>query len=418
MLKRFLKDKSGAAAMVFSIAAPVFIGGITLAVELGHWHQKKSKLQDMADNSAVAAAQELMLIGEDAKFDLAGRGHAFENGFNFRKGNMQIVSPPTEGKYAGKNAVEVTMVRDQEMYFGQFFGGKSFEQTTKATAIVIDGVPACFLALSPDASSAIGSGGSTEITLNGCAVHANSTSAQAIDIKNFSASCISSAGGITSTTQTLVTECDDFEPYSRTLRDPYADVSVPSTLPPCNTSGGKKINKNLKELYPGRYCNKGVYFGRTIHLKHPGVYYFDGVDLGTNGGHSMIYGRGVTMVFMNGGKFSPSNSGTIDLTAPKESQLSGDEAQFTAMSIFIDPDTSQYDGYISINGNAQSQIEGVIYAPTTNISMHGTGNTASKCTQVVAHTVDFNGNAQFTNEICEEIGARQIGGLTGIALVE
>lgn len=418
MLKRFLKDKSGATALVFAVAMPVFVGGITLAVELGHWHQKKSKLQDMADNSAVAAAQEIMLLGDGAKFDLAGRGHAFENGFNFRKGNMQIVSPPTEGKYAGKNAVEVTMIRDQEMYFAQVFGGKSFEQVTKATAIVLDGVPACFLSLSPDMGPAISSGGSTSITLNGCGVHANSTDPQAIMVKDFKAECISSTGGIVPSNETVLLDCTDYEPYSNTVRDPYADVHVPLNLPPCDTSGGNRVNRNLMELYPGRYCSRDVYFGGTVHFTQPGVYYFDGVNLGTSGGSALIYGRGVTLVFFNGGKFFPSNSGTIDLTAPNTSQVSGDEAQFAAMSIYFDADTSPHGDYISINGNAASQVEGVIYAPTINIKMAGTGNAGSTCTQVVAHSVDFNGNAEFTNDNCESLGARQIGGLSGIALVE
>ena len=109
MLKRFLKDKSGATAMVFALAAPLVIGGIAFAVELGHWKQKKSKLQDIADNSALAAAQEMAVLGDNANYVFAGKGHAYENGFNFNKGTVSVYSPPVTGEYAGKNGVEVVI---------------------------------------------------------------------------------------------------------------------------------------------------------------------------------------------------------------------------------------------------------------------------------------------------------------------
>lgn len=419
MLKRFLNDNSGATALVFAIAMPVFVGGIILAVEMGNWHQNKSQLQEMADITAVAAAQEIMLLGDDGDYEYAGKGHAFENGFNFNTGDVVVTNPPTSGKYAGKtNMVEVELNRLQKMYFAQYFGNKSFDINTRAIAAVVEGVPACILALNPTRSGAIGTGGSADVTLNGCGVHANSNSDYAIQVTDMTASCIGSAGGIQTSNQTQITECDGAEPYSRTLRDPYSDVKVPDTLPACNTSGGNKINKNLKEVYPGRYCNKSVTFGRTIHFKDPGVYYFDGVDLGISSSHSLIYGRGVTIVFMNGGTFNGVTGGTVDLTAPNATQVSGTEANFAGMSIYFDPDTTPSGTHVKINGNSSSQIEGVIYAPTVDLQMNGTGNASSKCTQIIASTIDFRGNASFTNQNCEAIGARQIGGLTGIALVE
>jgi len=419
MLKRFLKEESGATAFVFAIAAPVFIGGITLAVELGHWHQKKSKLQDLADTTVVAAAQEIMLLGDGADFKFAGQGHAYENGFNFNNGNITLINPPAEGKFAGReDMVEVIMNRGQELYFAQFFGNKEFEMQTRATAAIIEGVPACILSLAPTSSNALSSGGSSNVDLFGCGLHANSNSNFAVNLDDVNTACISSAGGIQTSNATVLSECDAPEPFSRVLRDPYANVEIPSPLPGCNNSGGNRINRNLLELYPGRYCNRNVSFGRTIHFTQPGVYYFDGVDLGTNSSHSLIFGRGVSIVFLNGGTLNGVQGGTVDLTAPRENQLSAAEKDFAAVSIFFDPDTSIPDQTLRINGNSESQIEGVIYAPNANVRINGTGNSDSECTQIIANTVDFRGNAEFTNQNCESIGARQIGGLTGVALVE
>ncbi len=414
MLKRFLKNESGATAVAFAIAAPVFIGGITLAVELGHWHQKKSKMQDMADHSAVAAAQEIMLIGEKAKYELAGKGHAFENGFKFSPTNNVVVnSPPIGDKYADRDdMVEVVMKRKQDLYFSQILGGKSFDMETRAIAIVLEGVPACILSLSPTAGPAFSVSGSATIDVAGCSVHTNSNATNSVEIsdkENFTADCLSSAGGIDAGTSYTLTECTRYKEYSRTLKDPYADVSVPSNVSSMPCLKPTKVNKWDKAITPGRYCDT-VSASGAIYLSDPGTYYFDGADLVTKSQYAWVRGRDVTIVFMNGGLFHNANGGLIDVTAPS----TGD---FAGLAFYFDP-VSTPPNYLKINGNQHSTIEGVFYAPTLNLQFNGGGSTSSQCTHIVANTVELTGNATFRNDQCESKGVKQIGGESGVALVE
>ena len=414
MLKRFLKDKSGATAMVFALALPVFIGGIVMAVELGHWSQKKSELQEMADTTAIAAAQEIMLIGESADYKLAGRGHAFENGFAYTKGNVNVSSPPFNAKYADRDdLVEVVVKRRQDMYFAGIYGGKSLDLETRAIAVVLQGGEACILALHPSDPETIQVGGSASVNLKGCRLHANSTGINAIDVTNVTAECLSAGGNIRTTSDTVLA-CPNPLEGARPIKDPYADVKIPDTVSamPCLDSGilggGKKSNTTLPKA--GRYCNM-LTISNDLIFNEPGTYYLDGATLNMKSSTSVIYGDGVSIVFMNGASLYGANGGDIRIRA-------SESGPFMGMAMYFDA-TAQPTGHLKINGNNSSNIEGVIYAPHVAISMNGGANQHSKCTQVIAAKVWFSGNSGFTNDGCETVpGVRKIASDSGVTLVE
>ena len=414
MLKRFLKDEAGATAMIFALAMPVFIGGIVFAVELGHWHQQKSELQDMADTSAIAAAHEIMLLGDSAEYEFAGKGHAFENGFQFGKGNVTVVSPPSNAKYSDrKDLVEVVMDRRQDMYFAQYFGNKSLNIQTRAIAAVLQGGEACILALNPTDSETIQVGGSSSVDVKGCRLHANSTGVNAIDVTNLSAECVSAGGNIRTSSATQL-DCPSPLEGSRPIKDPYSDISIPDSVSsmPCLDSGiqggGKKSNTTLPKA--GRYCNS-LTVSNDLIFNEPGTYYLDGATLNMKSSSSVIYGYGVSIVFMNGASLFGANGGDIRIKASTTGPFAG-------MALYFDK-TAQPSDHLKINGNNSSNIEGVIYAPHVSISMNGGANQHSQCTQVIAAKVWFSGNSGFTNAKCDEIpGVRKIASDSGVTLVE
>lgn len=417
MLKRYLNNEEGSTAAVFALAIPMFIGGIALAVELGHWHQNKSKLQDLADTSAFAAAQEIKILREDAKFEYAGMGHAFENGFDFNNGNVVVTSPPTSGRFAGRaDAVTVDLSQMQDTYFSQYFGNTAFDMTTTATAVVLVGRPICVLATDPTASGAIAMGGNASISMQNCAVHANSSSPTSVTMSNnasMEAECLSSAGGINAF-GSMTMACDDtVQPFSGRAPDPFRNVVVPD-VSSMGCAGPRRQGRNLFLSIPAgqdavRIC-QNVSSSRLIEFEDGGTYYFDGVDLSTNSNNSLIFGRDITIVFMNGGTFSGANAGDINITP----QTSGD---FAGIAMFFDPDSTTQ-SELTINGNSNSLIEGVIYAPSMDIEINGGANVGSRCTLVVGETVDIRGNAGFSNSDCEALGIEPITSLSGVLLVE
>ncbi len=418
MLKRYLKNEEGSTAAVFALAIPMFIGGIALAVELGHWHQNKSKLQELADSTAFAAAQEIKILREDAKYEYAGMGHAYENGFDYNNGDVVVISPPLSGRFAGRDdAVEVELNQLQKTYFSRYFGNKTFDMATRATAIVLEGRPVCVLAINPTAPAAIDMGGNASISMQNCALHSNSSAPNSVLVGNnttIEAECLSSAGGIDAT-GTMTMACDDqTDPFSGRTPDPFRNTVIADDVSslPCSSATRQGQNQFLS-MEPGQNVRRICQNVRTnglIEFLDPGTYYFDGVQLETDGNNSLIFGRDVTLVFLNGGTLMGANAGNINLTP----QTSGD---YAGMAMFFDPETTTQTN-LTINGNANTLIEGVIYAPSMDIQINGGANVSSRCTLVVGNTVDIRGNAGFSNTDCEALGIEPMTSLSGVLLIE
>ncbi len=58
-MRRFARDRRGAAAMIIALSAPALFGAAALAVDLGAVYMQSRRLQGMADAAALAAAHDL-----------------------------------------------------------------------------------------------------------------------------------------------------------------------------------------------------------------------------------------------------------------------------------------------------------------------------------------------------------------------
>jgi Flp pilus assembly protein TadG len=76
---RFLRDRSGAYAVMFGLMAPVFIGALALGSETGLWYSTHEKMQGAADSSAISAA--VGLIGGNTNYTLQAKATAASDGF-------------------------------------------------------------------------------------------------------------------------------------------------------------------------------------------------------------------------------------------------------------------------------------------------------------------------------------------------
>jgi Flp pilus assembly protein TadG len=71
---RFMRDRSGAYAVMFGLMAPVFIGTLALGSETGLWYSTQAKMQGAAESSAISAA--VGLIGGDPNVTLEANATA------------------------------------------------------------------------------------------------------------------------------------------------------------------------------------------------------------------------------------------------------------------------------------------------------------------------------------------------------
>ena len=409
-LKSFKESDKGSVAIIFALALPLFIGAIALAVEVGNWRSQRSHLQVAADMAALAGAHEHQLTDQNSSIKLAAKGEAYENGFNLSGGDIKVFSPPQSGPYAGQPGIEVILTQQEERYFTKFFAKGDVEIQASATALLIEGDPACILTLNNTAAGSISFSGSSSVTLENCAVQANSNSSEAVDLggsSSLEADCVYTAGGIEGESHANLNCPKAVQNHART-RDPYSDFSVPDNVSSMSCEKEKKKGKHDIELSAGRYC-KDVTGNGLVDLVDGGTYYFDGVDLELKSSHAELFGREITLVFMNGGTLRNANGGIIDITADLDGPFAG-------MAIFFDPDSSADVEEIKINGNQDSKIEGVIYAPDQHITFTGGANNNSDCTLVVADTVSFSGNAGFSNTGCEARGIDTPSVASGVAL--
>ena len=413
MLRQYFTDEKGATALVFSLAAPVLIGGVIMAVEVGHWHQKQSSLQTIADNAAIAAAREIKTLKEKANVKTTAEGDAFENGFDFSLGTVTAYSPPVSGDFVGKDGVQIMVEQNQPLYFGKYFIDRQITHKVSATALIIDGIPACVLSLSPDASPGIKISGSANVDITGCSAHSNSYATGAMEMggsASFTADCASAIGTILGEEQMNLTACSGAQANSLPMDDPYADLTVPANVAAMPCQKLQKTGKKSIHLPSGRYC-KTVSYNNAITLDDGGTYIFDASDLTLQSNAASLTGTNVTLIFMNGGLFRNVNGGLINLTA----KTSGD---YAGVLMYVDRDTTPVGTNLTFNGNQNSTMEGVLYFPTVDLKIDGASTTTSECTHVIGYTVEFTGNAKLANTNCEGVGTTEIGGVSGIALFE
>jgi len=420
VINRWRRDETGSTAMVYAIILPVLIGMGALAIDAGHIEQRAARIQSTADMAAIAAALEFQATNDRDKAKLASRGDAYENGYVVEGGSIEVETPITTGPFAGSEGAIVRISQKQDRYLSSIFPSqKELVHVVEATVIAAGGEgPVCVLALNGSETRAIDVTGNTEVDLDACGAHTNSTADGAFRLGGsgeLAAECASAVG-----TVDIANSGDDFEcpkPYENAavVIDPYADVDVdPAVVASLPCEGSVSVKKNKTEtLGPGRYCGNITVNG-TLNLE-PDTYYFDNADVKFNGNSAVLNAappEGVTLVFLNGGEPANWNGGDISIRAQSEGHYAG-------IALYGDPETGNA-GKIKINGNQGLSIEGAIYFPAHDIEFSGGSGFNSACTQIIADTIKFTGNSGLTLTDCAPLGGREIigpGKATGVKLV-
>jgi hypothetical protein len=94
----------------------------------------------------------------------------------------------------------------------------------------------------------------------------------------------------------------------------------------------------------------------------------------------------VTFYLTNGATVKMNGNSDVQVSAPTSGTYSG-------MLFIADRSNSNA---ITINGDNTSSMTGVIYAPDAPVSYIGNFGGANGCTQIVAQTVSWSGNASFS----------------------
>lgn len=423
VLKEFRDNTSGVAAIWATLLLVIVFTLTALAVD-GSWiYYTRSRLQATADASVLAAAANPDTYIDVANTYAESNMPAVDNGdvladVDIENGTWDAVDRIFDPEGTPVDAFRVTTRRATannnplSLFFAQILGDGEIDLSMSATAITYRSeapTTACILTLS-ELDLSLTFTGNPDIIADGCSIMSNSTGDPSIKQTGNSyvvADCVYAVGEIQDK-NIETTGCPEPVPNVPAVSDPYEDINVPDPLPPCRATvpdfgPGTETYINADD---GRFCSS-VDIQGTVFLS-PGVYYFS-EDFDINSG-AYVAGDGVTIVLTS--ETSPStntmfvNGGAeLHLTAP----TTGD---FAGVLFYQDRNiTWPSDPNSTINGNANSELIGAIYFPTSGLTINGTsgsvdGATAG-CLQIIADTLFFAGDATVGSN-CDGTGVRDI----------
>lgn len=420
LVYRFAGEKRGAVAIVMALMIPILVAGLAFGTEVGSWELQRRKLQNAADMAAYAAATQVRSgVSNSSQLKTFARTVAEKGGYEAGDAGIALSTPPAGGAYAGNAAaVQVSLDHSIPRSFTGLFGSGPIEFTVSATALVENGRPACVLALSRTAPRALDFSGSTNVKLEGCDITSNSIASDAVNVGGAAAAvqtdCVSAVGQVSDAHAGIHYEaCAGPLENMPLTKDPYEGLAEPvaELAQPCESAAEENKwtkAKGVGQPKPGRYCG-GLHVTGEVMLS-PGIYIFDGGDWRFNAS-SNVTGMGVS-IFITGGATLTINGGAeFNIEAMDTGPLAG-------IALFFDRDDAGITH--TMNGGSKQSLTGVVYAPTSDLKINGgtsSGKGGPGCTQVVANTIEFTGNADFKS-VCDWNGKKQIKTAQSIRIVE
>jgi Flp pilus assembly protein TadG len=385
LMARALRSTSGNVAVLFAVTLPLVVGGAGLGVETTYWRYRQTQLQTAADAAAYAAAVEMRRgSGQTAVLD-AAKAAVGDNGFTTASTSAAVAYPAAK-------TVEVALQTQAERFFTAYFSNTPVVVRARATANYTETGQACILALDPAAGSALNVSGSAHLQLQGCSIMANSISATAATTGGSSTTivpCIVSGGGVSLGGTVNLTECAGAIIGAAQAADPYKTV-----VPPPPTGNCKNVGNGATTLTAGYYC--GLQLNKSVTFE-PGTYYVAG-EFRLNGG-AEISGDEVTFILVNGARVDFNGNAKMNLKAKTTGPYAG---------ILFFGDRASSGGSDNVfNGSADSLLTGALYFPTQAVEYKGNFSGVGGCTQVVAKTIEWTGNATISQN-CTSLGLKSV----------
>lgn len=388
-LLRFAGDRRGTTAMLTALLAPVLIGSVGLAVDVGYWQMAQRSIQGAADQAAFSAAT-AALAGANATTEgkIVAGSMGFVDGQN--RVTVAVNNPPTQGSNIGNSSAwEVIIRQPQQLYVAGLF--LSSAPTVTGRAVASASTNACILGLDPTAPDTVLFDNNGQMLNPNCIVYSDSSSASALDCNNNCtiASPTYAVGGHLAYNNGRLSGSPNVTGAPH-MADPYANV-LAGTPGPCTrlttVTGGS--------ISPGHYCGGIMVSGSTLTMAS-GVYYID-TQFGIQDGATLNANPpgGVTII-INGtycigygdcqAGHGIGNNSTLNITA----QTTG---PYAGIAIF-GPRNSTPAVTQEFSDNSHNNIQGAVYFPSQTVQFDNNSTfNSSLCTQIVADKVHIENNA-------------------------
>jgi hypothetical protein len=376
--------RHGQAALMMTLSLTLILGMLGLAVDLGWAYYRQQAAQAAADAAAVAAVRAALTsassgpsctqpgvwCGSATNCPAAAPGTAsssFDNACMLAAANgfttsgidtvsvradttspVPGLSGPTPGYWATVRVTETLPA-----LFGAAFARGGFTPGAIATAGAFTASVPCLLALQAGPGGGLTAAG-TAISTHNCDVYVDSSSSSALSMAGGS---ISTGTGNTRVVGNVSCAGTTFTPAVLTgqpvLADPFATMQPP-TVGACTDGGGISFAGGANTINPGVYCHAITGAGGSLTL-NPGLYV---LKAGISVAGTTIAGGGVTIYIQSGG---------ISMAGPTVTISPPTTGSWMGVAIFEDRSDSSP---ISLAG-ATNSIDGLIYAPSANLSLAG-----------------------------------------------
>ncbi|MEO0327457.1 MAG: TadE/TadG family type IV pilus assembly protein [Pseudomonadota bacterium] len=253
LASNFLKSIRGNVALTAGLMAPIFLGVAGVGVDYSIIYQKTSKLQEVADSSALAAVRELSIVGTDENqiFQVV-KAFTASSGISQKRGEELVVDTQTDFE---TNEVTVSLEYYWSPLFAHFIDAEALPIKVSTTAKIAGEGLTCVLGLMQPIGKALSSlhfDNRSVLEASGCSVFSNSkawASIRADRRARINALTICSAGGV------LRRGAPKFNPQPITDCPPVEDPLIDRVAPAVGNCTEKDLIVTTKQLLePGVYC--------------------------------------------------------------------------------------------------------------------------------------------------------------------
>ena len=347
LLRRFLRNHSGATAMMFAVSLPAGMGAVGIASDFAIYNMKLAKLQAAADQAAIAGAKEFALsTSTTASVNEAAKSFAQAS---YSPGATLGVSVAVDSKNA---SVKVDLTETWSPFFAHFVGASVTPVVAKATASLTGQSNICVLALNPALPFMLLVEASGRITANSCGLYSDSKHASGVTVQSggaIKADVTCSAGGVNNSgtiTPAATTDCPPVD-------DPLGSRPAPPVGACLFTN--YKITTGTATLNPGTYCGGISITGTAKVTFNPGTYVLKNGEFKVDnsavaiGDHVGFFLTGLTS------KLNFTGSSTISFTGATSGEMSG-------LLFYEDRGSALYRVH-RINSANANKLTGTIYLP-------------------------------------------------------
>jgi uncharacterized membrane protein len=248
-LSAFRTDRKGSVIAYVALVMPVLVGGMGLGAETGYRYYNQRLLQHAADFAAHAGAVHKYKDETKTEIDEAALNVALASEYDHTLGTITVHIPPASGAFTGEpSAVEVILTETRPRLFSAIFSDTPVVIAARSVAAANGLVqPACILALSETASKALTVTGNTSVNLTSCAVASNSTALDSFYMNGSGVlvtDCVSSSGGVQTTSNLTLVTCDSPATKASPVEDPYYWIIEPD--PYAVSLASNKVGKKTR----------------------------------------------------------------------------------------------------------------------------------------------------------------------------